>query len=595
MSLAITGVDAESGGQYLTIHPKVHAHVILTQMNIKQGLLTFGEKGSQAISKELKQLHDKGAITPIQRSDMTTEERKKALRYLMFLKEKRDGTIKARGCADGRPQRQYTRKEEVSSPTVSLEAMMISCAIDAKEGRYVIVTDIPGAFLHADMEGEVHMILEGTIAELIVKLDPSMYRKYIWHSQKGRPMLYVQLKKALYGTLQAALLFWKLLSSTLQEWGFTINRYDQCVANKTIKGRQCTIIWHVDDLKISHVDKKVVEDVLKRLTEKFGQDSPLTTCRGKILDYLGMKIDYRRKGKVTFSMENYIKQLLEEAPYDMTGTAKTPAACHLFNTNDGAIKLDETKAQLFHHMVAKLLYLCRRTRQDIQTAVAFLCTRVKSPDEDDYKKLTRVIQYLRDTTKLTLTIEPDDNPRWWVDSSYAVHPDMKSHTGIFMSIGKGGGYTASRKQKLNTKSSTEAELVAIDDAMGQVLWTRHFLADQGISVPVTTIYQDNKSTILLSENGKASSSKRTKHLDVRYYFVTDCIKRGEVKVAYCPTENMLADFFTKPLQGAAFRRMRSQILNMPFNDTSASEVHRSVLDKSKKDEKQCSEQRAAKK
>jgi len=76
MSLAITGVDAGTDGQYLTIHPKVHAHVILTQMNIKQGLLTFGEKGSQAISKELKQLHDKGAITPIQHSDMTTEERK---------------------------------------------------------------------------------------------------------------------------------------------------------------------------------------------------------------------------------------------------------------------------------------------------------------------------------------------------------------------------------------------------------------------------------------------------------------------------------------------------------------------------------------
>jgi len=71
-------------------------------------------------------------------------------------------------------------------------------------------------------------------------------------------------------------------------------------------------------------------------------------------------------------------------------------------------------------------------------------------------------------------------------------------------------------------------------------------------VPVTTIYQDNKSTILLSENGKASSSKRMKHLDVRYYFVTDCIKQGEVKVAYCPAENMLADFVTKPLQGVAF-------------------------------------------
>jgi len=70
-------------------------------------------------------------------------------------------------------------------------------------------------------------------------------------------MLYVKLRKALYGTLQVALLFWKLLSNTLKEWGFTINEYDHCVANKTINGRQCTIIWHLDDLKISHVDKKV--------------------------------------------------------------------------------------------------------------------------------------------------------------------------------------------------------------------------------------------------------------------------------------------------------------------------------------------------
>ena len=100
-------------------------------------------------------------------------------------------------------------------------------------------------------------------------------------------------------------------------------------------------------------------------------------------------------------------------------------------------------------------------------------------------------------------------------------------------------------------------------------------------MPVTTIYQDNKSTILLSENGKGSSSRRTKHLDVRYFFVTDRIKRGEVKVTYCPTENMLVDFFTKPLQGVAFRRMRSIILNMPSTDD-VSEAHRSVLGKTKK-------------
>jgi len=102
----------------------------------------------------------------------------------MFLKEKRDGTIKARGCADGRSQREYTAKSDTSSPTVSLEAMMMSCAIDAKENRYMSLADIPGAFLHADMEDETHMLLEGKIAELIVMLDPKLYRKYVWENGK---------------------------------------------------------------------------------------------------------------------------------------------------------------------------------------------------------------------------------------------------------------------------------------------------------------------------------------------------------------------------------------------------------------------------
>jgi hypothetical protein len=241
------------------------------------------------------------------------------------------------------------------------------------------------------MNQDVHMLLEGTIAELIVKLEPKLYRKYIWRNKSDKPMLYVKLRKALYGTLQAALLFWELLSNTLKEWGFKVNDYDQCVMNKTINGRQCTIIWHVDDLKISHVNKEVVEDIIEMLNKKFGKESPLTTTRGRILEYLGMTLDYSTKGKVKISMYDYIDKLLTELPSDMNGSARTPAASHLFNVNKDAKKLQEESAQLFHHLVAKLLYLSRRTRQDIQTAVAFLCTRVQSPDEDDYKKLTRVL------------------------------------------------------------------------------------------------------------------------------------------------------------------------------------------------------------
>jgi len=96
-------------------------------------------------------------------------------------------------------------------------------------------------------------------------------------------MLYVRLKKALYGMLQAALLFWRPFSNTLIQWGFKLNEYNIFVANKMINDQQCTIIWHVYNLKISHVDKKVVEDIITHLNNKFGKESPLSTTQGKVL------------------------------------------------------------------------------------------------------------------------------------------------------------------------------------------------------------------------------------------------------------------------------------------------------------------------
>jgi len=124
------------------------------------------------------------------------------------------------------------------------------------------------------------------------------------------------------------------------------------------------------------------------------------------------------------------------------------------------------------------------------------------------------------------------------------------------------------------KGSIEAELVAIYDEMGQLLWTRHFMAAQRIAVPTTTIHQDNKSMILLAGNGTSSSSRRTKHLDIRYFFMTDKIKNGKIKIAYCPTRNMLADLFTTPLQGTLIW-MQEKILNLPSG--TGTTVHRSVL------------------
>ena len=162
-------------------------------------------------------------------------------------------------------------KQETSSPTVATEALMLTCVVDAIEGRDVATCDIPGAFMQSDMKGKVVMKLEGVMAEVIVQIDPKLYTKYI-EKENGKDVIYVILQKALYGTLQAALLFWQNLSTQLKEWGFEINPYDFCVANKMINGKQCTIVWHVDDLKISHVEPTVVTTILNLLDKKYGQE-----------------------------------------------------------------------------------------------------------------------------------------------------------------------------------------------------------------------------------------------------------------------------------------------------------------------------------
>jgi hypothetical protein len=537
--------------------------VVMTQYSAKKGIKIFGEPGVRAIYEEVKQIHEMGAIEP--KSNMTRDEKRQALQYLMYLKKKRCGRIKGRGCADGRKQRLYTNKHDASSPTVSLEALMISCIIDAKEKRYVVTCDVPGAFLQTKMDELVYVRFDGPMAEALIKLDPSQYKKHVT-IEHGKTVIYAMLKKALYGTLRASLLFWRDLSGFLTgpEAGFTLNPYDSCVANKTIRGSQCTVLWHVDDLKISHKDPNVVETLVGMLNMKYGKRTEMVVQRGEVHDYLGMTIDLSNSGKVMIKMTDYVKGILDELPSEMNGTANTPAGPNLFETDEGSPKLSKSEGDMFHHLVAKLLFLCKRSRPDIQTAVAYLTTRVKDPDRSDWKKLARTLKYLNATRELYLTLEADSPLviKWFVDGSFAVHPDMRSHTGAYMTMGSGMAYANSTKQRLNTRSSTEAELVAVNDVMAQVIWTRYFLRAQGYDAGPSTLYQDNMSAMLLEKNGRMSSGKRTRHINIRYFFVMDRIKSGEVTLEHCSTEDMIGDFFTKPLQGQAFYKFRKAILNL---------------------------------
>jgi hypothetical protein len=124
--------------------------------------------------------------------------------------------------------------------------------------------------------------------------------------------------------------------------------------------------------------------------------------------------------------------------------------------------------------------------------------------------------------------------------SFAVHPDMKRHTGATMTLGKVCQQTLSTKHKTKSRSSTEAELISIHDIIAKVIWTKNFLEAQGYGVPENIIYRDNRSSMRVENDGKFSSGKRTRHVNIKYFYITDLIKRGKVKTEFCPTDNMIA-------------------------------------------------------
>jgi hypothetical protein len=527
--------------------------LVLTNYSIAKGISKFGDKATASILKEVSQLQDKGVWEPMMFDELTADQKGKIVRSMLFLKEKRDGTLKSRLVADGRMQ-DRSSEPDTSSPTVATESLFMIAAMNAVEEREVVTIDIEGAYLHADMNTFLIVEVSGKVAEVLSRAYPRIYGGFM---RNGR--LYLRLKKALYGTIEAAKLWYGLLSKKLEAFGFIANSCDPCVYNKTFNGRQLTVVIHVDDLMVSCTDPAGIDTVIDHLNEEY---TKANVSRGKVLDYLGMIFDYSLKGKVSISMLSMVEEVIKDLDLPQDSFAATPAGNHLFIERN-EVELGGEVKELFHSIVAKLLYISKRGRPDLLTAVSFLTTRVQLPTLDDWKKLMRVGCYLNGTKDLKLTLEPSRKVTisTYIDASYGVHVDGKSHTGEAHTLGKGLHRWGSRKQKLVTKSSTEAELVGLSDAVSPAIGGKQFLECQGYTVGPVEVHQDNKSTIILANKGR-STNTRTKHIAIRYFFIKDLIDRDVINVIHTGTEEMIADYFTKPLQGELFRKMRSIILNL---------------------------------
>ena len=232
-----------------------------------------------------------------------------------------------------------------------------------------------------------------------------------------------------------------------------------------------TISWRVDDCIASHVDQDVLDKFGKIMIKEFEE---MDTTSGNIHDFLGMKIIINEDRTATIDMKESIKKVIEffeEYDNNIDPDTITPAAYYSFQVNDDAEELDKEKSEVFHSTTAKLLYIMQRARPDIETAVSFLMKRVSKSNVDDWKKLRRVIGFLKGTidekriigaTSLTEILT-------FIDSAYAVHANCRSHTGGLSSFGIGTVHARSKSSKINVKSSTESELVSTSESLELII------------------------------------------------------------------------------------------------------------------------------
>jgi hypothetical protein len=434
---------------------------------------------------------------PVKWENLNEMQKKKVVRLHMFLWEKyEDGKfikMKRRIVADGRMQ-DRTIYTDYSSPTAKTRSVMTCLKLAAVQGWDLLKVDVGGAFLCASIDDseEVFMQLDESLSTMAKDWIPEV-AEFIRDDGK----LIVRVDKAMYGLIQSAKLWYNTLTKFLKENGFNVCPSDECIMVKHTTGQEViVVILYVDDILILSkldADRKWVKDILERKYEK------VTVTEGKRLPYLGMTVIKTVEG-FEVSMKSYIEDILELYGKKLREYV-TPTKPNLFKLGEGQPIVEKAK---FHSMVAKLLYLGKRGRPDILLPVQFLCTRVKAPTTDDERKLEQVLGYLQLTKAWSKVFDksPIERVCTYIDASFAIHPDGKSQSGCTVLLGNTLVHETCRKQKIITRNSTEAELVALSDHIQEGELIKGFLHDMevlcGIEIlnNVHLVYQDNNQPSL---------------------------------------------------------------------------------------------------
>ena len=444
-----------------------------------------------------------------------------------------------------------------SSPTVSPVNVRIVLNVAGHEGYSLSTLDVKSAYLKCDIRNH--------ISKYAIRLPKSVVPLFLEHHPKFKHLLrhdgslILGLNKALYGLREAGRLWYEQVKGDLLSEGYKMSSHDNCVFQKGYGDNKLILCLHVDDFLIATNSPALKQQLISRLEKRYGL---LKKKEGPDLPYLGMHIHHDEKTKIiTLDAEAYISKLILQYPVE--GLASTPATDDLFKESNDITLVDTTH---YLSMVMSLMYLGKATRPDILLPVTYLAAQSSAPTKSDQHKLNRVMQFIKYTKSQKLRYDCQELKLYaHIDASHNVHKGSFGHAGCVVMMGKNGGniYSNSSKIKLVSHSSTETELYALDKPIMNIMAMIYFMEELGYPTKPVIIFQDNKSTINMAKKGYDTGSN-TKHVNLRYFYITERLKEGDIKIEYLPTEDMVADILTKPLMGKLFRDLRNLLLGYPI-------------------------------
>ena len=424
---------------------------------------------------------------------------------------------------------------ETFSPVVRFTSIRALLAFAVSRNMFIHQMDVVTAFLN------------GTLNEDIYMEQPEGY------VVPGKENLVCHLKKSLHGLKQSPRCWNKSFKEFMISQGFQQSAADPCVFIRNVNGQLAIVAVHVDDLILLNETEQEMIDLKASLAARFKMKD-----MGKLHYCLGVNIK-TMDGVLQMSQEQYIKKILNKYKLQDCKPVSTPMDVNVkLMKDDGYSKPVDPVA--YQSMVGSLIYAAIATRPDIAQAVGTLAKFNSSPNEAHLTAVKRVFRYLKGTVKLHLQYEASDKSmEGYSDADWAADSeDRRSTSGNVFVMSNGAISWASQKQPTVALSTAEAEYIALCLATQESVWLRQLNKDLQIDCSSPTIiHEDNQGTIAMSKNPVLH--KRTKHIDIKFHFVREKIHDKTIELKYCPTREMVADIFTKPLPRGQFESLRARL------------------------------------